>query len=151
MPESTEKSMQERITRLEAVVEAVTEQYKGVMKKLDTIVDKLSDSAVASNEIVHLKEEQALQWKKIDEHKNKQERELKKVHTRIDLHMAGCAGPAGAMEVAEEAKKIAISASSSANSASAIPGKYAIAIVGSLLLLASNLGGGIILYFITRP
>jgi methionyl-tRNA formyltransferase len=145
-----EKSMQERLTRLETLIESVGLQYQGVLGRLDTIADKLANTAVANNEIQHLKEEQLAQWKKIDINKEQTRIEFDKLHKRIDDHMQGCAGPAQALEIAREAKELALDAAAAARTANHLPGKYALATIGGLLLLLSNVAGGVILYLVTK-
>lgn len=145
-----EKSMQERLTRLETLIETVGIQYQGVLGRLDIIADKLANTAVANNEIQHLKEEQIAQWKKIDLNKDQAKIEFDKVNKRIDDHMLGCAGPSQALELAREAKQIAENAAKAANTANNLPGKYALATIGGLLLLLSNIAGGVILYLVTK-
>lgn len=148
--------MQERIVRLETIVEQNAIQYKALMEQLKAVTDRLEKTAVDSNEILHLKDEivglkgeQIAQWKKIDSNRDASKVELEKLTTRIDLHLSACPGPARAMEVATEAKTAAIAAAEQANSAKGIPGKFAIAIVGGLLLLFSNVVGGLLLWYMT--
>ena len=145
-----EKSMQERLTRLETLIESVGLQYQGVLGRLDIIADKLANTAVANNEILHLKEEQIAQWKKIDLNKEQSRIEFDKLHKRIDDHMLGCSGPGQALDLAKEAKDLAKTAMESANNANNLPGKHALMIIGGLLLLFSNIAGGVILYLVTK-
>lgn len=157
----TEHSMQERLIRLETLIKTVGDQYQGVLSKLDVIAEKLAHTAVSSNEILHLKDEQLAQWKKIDANKaclaeavEKISREYKdavdKINDRLDHHLSSCPGPERAREIAEEAKKLAVEAKTAATTATNLPGKHALAIIGGLLLLFSNVAGGFILYLLTR-
>lgn len=135
-----EQDMLERVTKLETLVEGVSTQYRDVVKRLGSIADKLEHTAVARNDIAHIKEEQQAQWKRIDGTRE----DIEKINARLTHHVTHC-------EKVQEAKGIAEAALELARKAQGLPGKYALSIIGTALFVMSNGIGGIIVYYLTRP
>ena len=154
MPPVGEKSMQERLAKMEAMVEEATRQYLSILPRLDAIMAKLSEGAVAANDITHLKAEQKLQWEKIDAHKKEWKQEAKELGLRIDNHMTSCSGIVQVREEAREAKNLAETARTAAEAAATntaiLPGKFAIIAIGVLVTLGSSILGGFILHILTK-
>ena len=142
MPESDLK-LESRMVRLET-------QLGNLIKKMDEVLQELKVIAITMNEVNHLKAEQILQWQKIDAHKLEHKKEFERLAGRIDNHLGNCPGMTRANEIVNEAKEIALKALEKSSNLSGLPGKWAIAIVGGLLLLFSNVAGGLVLWFLTH-
>ena len=142
MPDQDMK-LESRMVRLET-------QLGNLIKKMDEVLQELKVTAITMNEVNHLKSEQILQWQKIDAHKVEHKKEFEKLANRIDNHLGNCPGMVRATEVVNEAKSIALKALQQSSNTSSLPGKWAIAFVGGLLLLFSNVAGGLVLWFLTH-